>query len=158
MEKKTKNIFIATAILSVMAVSIAFASYIYPLSANTSYYEDNEVDKAIKIARDFLVQAPTFRYDGILDTLTLSDVQILESYPVQYIITITFNSRNAGYGDRAGLDLAQIITPHTAIIKVVNGEMVSAILDNQWDERVQNYVEIHYDDNPDGTVVIHNDE
>jgi len=90
--------------------------------------------RAIKIAKDFIVQAPTFKYDGISDTLNVTDVKMLESFPVQYIVTITFDSSHAGYGDREGQVLAQVITPHTAVVTVVNDNVISAILDDQWDE------------------------
>ncbi len=99
-------------------------------------------ERAVKIAIDFVVQAPTFKYDGISDTLEVIDVKILESFPVQYVVTITFDSRHAGYGDRTGQVLAQVITPHTEVVKVVDDEVVSAILDNQWDELRQEPVPI----------------
>ncbi|MFQ6095275.1 MAG: carboxypeptidase regulatory-like domain-containing protein, partial [Candidatus Bathyarchaeia archaeon] len=85
--------------------------------------------RAIKIAQDFIVQAPTYKYDGIRETLNVTDVKVLESFPVQYVITITFDSGHAGYGDRTGQVLAQVITPHTAVVKVVNDNVVSAVLD-----------------------------
>jgi hypothetical protein len=94
----------------------------------------NAGQRAEEIARDFIVQAPTFKFDGISDTLKVTDVKALEIFPVQYIITITFDSLNAGYGDRTGQEVREIITPHTAVVTVVNDNVVSAMLDNQWDE------------------------
>jgi hypothetical protein len=102
---------------------------------------DDPDERAIEIAKQFVIEAPTFKFDGILDTITVLDVQILESYPVQYVVTITFDSKHAGYGDRTGQQLAQVITPHHAVIKVVTGEVVSAILDGQWNELDQKTVE-----------------
>jgi len=90
--------------------------------------------RAIETANNFMIQAPTFRYDGILETLNVTDSKILESFPVQYVITLTFDSRYAGYGNREGQILAQVITPHSAVVKVVNGNVISAIIDNKWDE------------------------
>lgn len=90
--------------------------------------------RAIEIAKNFTVQAPTFKYDGILDTLNVTDSKILESFPVQYVITLTFDSTHAGYGNREGQILAQVITPHIAVVKVENGNVISAIIDNKWDE------------------------
>ncbi len=95
---------------------------------------DDAVDRAIQIARDFIIRAPTFRFDGIPETLNVTKVSILESLPLQYVITIDFESRHAGYGDRTGQALPGVITPHTAVVKVVRDNVVSAILDNQWDE------------------------
>lgn len=91
-------------------------------------------NRAIEIAKNFVIQAPTFKYDGILDTLNVTDSKILESFPVQYVITLTFDSRHAGYGNREGQILAQVITPHIAVVKVVNDNVISAIIDNKWDE------------------------
>ncbi|MCW3975391.1 MAG: hypothetical protein O2U61_00515 [Candidatus Bathyarchaeota archaeon] len=96
--------------------------------------------RAIEMAKNFIVQAPTFKFDGILDTLNVTDSRILESFSVQYIITLTFNSRHAGYGNREGQILAQVITPHIAVVKVVNDNVVSAIMDNKWDELHQEFI------------------
>jgi hypothetical protein len=99
--------------------------------------KDPEVENVIDIALEFLRNSATFKFDGIGETIEVKETRILESYPVQYIIIISFNSRHAGYGDRTGQVLAQVITSHSAWIKVVEGEVVSAILDNTWDELKQ---------------------
>jgi hypothetical protein len=90
-------------------------------------------ERAIDIAWDFIVESPTFRFDGLLDTLKIVDAVTLESFPEQHIITLTYDSTHAGYGDREGQMLAQVITTHTAKIKVVSENVVSAILDDTWD-------------------------
>jgi len=61
----------------------------------------------------------------------------LESWPVQYIVVLSFESSHAGYGDRTGEVLAQVVTTHVATVKVVNGEVVQAIIDETWDELKQ---------------------
>lgn len=94
-------------------------------------------ENAVKIAKDFIVQAPTFKFDGIVETLSVVDAVTLESFPVHYIVTITFDSRQAGYGNREGQILAQVITSHTAKVTVVSDKVVSATLDNTWDELKQ---------------------
>ena len=99
--------------------------------------EDPEVEKVVDIALEFLRNSATFKFDGIEETIEIEEIRILESYPVQYIVIINFDSRHAGYGDRTGQVLAQVITPHSAWIKIVEGEVVSAILDNTWDELKQ---------------------
>jgi hypothetical protein len=95
---------------------------------------DPETEMIIEIALEFLRNGATFKFDGIEETIEVEETRILESYPVQYIVIISFDSSHAGYGDRIGQALAQVITPHSAWIKVVNREVVSAILDNTWDE------------------------
>jgi hypothetical protein len=96
--------------------------------------EDSELDKAEEIALEFLKNSETFKFDGLEDTIKIEEVRILESYPVQYFFIIRFDSRHAGFGDRTGQVLAQVITPHSAWIKVVEDEVISAVLDNIWDE------------------------
>jgi hypothetical protein len=103
--------------------------------------EDPETEKVIDIALEFLRNGATFKFDGIEDSIKIEETRILESYPVQYIVIISFESRHAGYGDRAGQFLAQVITPHNTWIKIVEDEVVSAILDNTWDEL--NQKELH---------------
>lgn len=98
---------------------------------------ENAEQIAENIAKDFIIQAPTFKFDGIMDTLQVQDTIILESLPVQYVITITFDSTHAGYGDRTDQFVATVITHHTAKVTVENYNIVSAILDDKWDEQNQ---------------------
>lgn len=83
---------------------------------------------------DYIIKAPTFKFDGIPGTPTVTDGKVLESFPPQYVITIAFESKAAGYGDRSGKVLATVITKHIAVIKVVETRITSAILDDRWDE------------------------
>lgn len=96
--------------------------------------------KETQIAIEFLIQAPTFSYDGIDSSIEIIDVRSLLSYPVQHIVTLRFDSRNAGYGNRSGQEVDTVITPHIAVIKIVNGTVISTILDNEWDEILQEKV------------------
>lgn len=108
----------------------------------------SEDETAVDVALVFLKNGATFKFDGIPETLIIGETLILESYPIQYVVTITFDSRHAGYGDRTGQILAQVITRHTARITVVNGGVVSATLDDVWDEL--NQEELYQ---PDGEFV-----
>lgn len=89
---------------------------------------------AVNVAVHFLKNSPTYKFDGIPETLKVIDTRILESLPVQYVVTIAFDSRHAGYGDRTGQVLAQVITPHEIVITVVEGEVIRAVVDDKWDE------------------------
>ncbi|MCS4538575.1 MAG: hypothetical protein HYY67_06950 [Thaumarchaeota archaeon] len=91
-------------------------------------------DRIEEIAKNFIIDAPTFKFDGMPESLNITSIIVLESYPPQYVVTITFDSRHAGYGDRVGQALAQVITKHTAVVRIVQGKVTSAVLDNQWDE------------------------
>lgn len=96
-------------------------------------------DQAIELARTFTMDAPTFAFDGIPETLTVEYVSILESYPVQYRIKVTFDSAQAGFGNRTGQMLSQVITPHTMDVIVSEGNVISAVIDEQWDDLNHQY-------------------
>lgn len=84
------------------------------------------------IAKDFVRNEATFVFDGMEDTLKLvetSNSQATHSWQ----FTFQFDSSHAGYGDRTGQVLAQVITPHEAVVTVVQGEVTKAIMDGKWD-------------------------
>ena len=85
------------------------------------------------IAVQFLRNSPTFRFDGIESTLKLAGSEA-GAKPFTWIFNYEFQSRQAGYGDRTGMVLAQVITDHKAQIVLEQGAVVSAILDDRWDE------------------------
>jgi len=99
-----------------------------------------------ELAIDFVKSAPTFAFDGMDDSLTVEDVKILESFPVQYVVTINFESLHGGYGDRTDQFLTQAITPHTIIVTVVDGKITSAVIDDVWDEVNQEMLEDTFSD------------
>ena len=96
-----------------------------------------QISDAEEIALNWLRDAPTYGFDGVDGSMRIVDSYVAESYPEQYFITITFECSHAGYGDRTGEILAQVITEHTAAIKVVNNEVESAVIDGVWDELTQ---------------------
>ncbi len=81
---------------------------------------------------EWIMNAPTYKFDG--SGLELKEHLVLESFPEQHVLTYTFISNAAGYGDRTGKIIAQVITPHEIVVKVVNNQVVSAIIDGRWDE------------------------
>ena len=91
-------------------------------------------DGAVSTARSYLEGMPTFAFDGIEESIEVLDIVAMESYPVQYAVTIAFECRQAGYGDRTDQMLAQVITPHEVRIVVSAGEVRSAVIDGEWDE------------------------
>lgn len=95
---------------------------------------------AIDLAVYFLRNSPTYKFDGIHETVSVIDAKILESFPAKYVITISFDSRHAGYGDRSGQVLAQVITSHEIVITVVEGKVIGAVVDDKWDEFSQQVV------------------
>jgi len=47
--------------------------------------------------------------------------------------TFTFTSNRAGYGDRTGKMVAEVETPHVAVVTVENSRITSGIMDGKWD-------------------------
>ena len=131
-----KSLQIAFAALVAIIAVIGYAYYMSSSQAPPPVSDGSSAskDKPREIAKDFIVKAPTFKFDGISESLNVKSAVALQTYPPQHIITIEFDSRHAGYGDRTGQALAQVITKHTAVVKVVDGKVISAILENHWDE------------------------
>ena len=99
-------------------------------------------EQAKAVVVDFLTHALTFSFDGIAGTMNVTEVIALESYPVQYMVHVSFDSTHSGYGNRTGQILLQVITHHEAVVGVVNGQVVSAIIDQRWDELGQRYISV----------------
>ena len=89
-------------------------------------------DGSQRLAEDYLVSSPTFVFDGIEDTLRLVGIHPMLC-PFCWEFEFEFQCRHAGYGDRSGQAVAEVITPHTARIMVQEGEVVHAIMDDRWD-------------------------
>jgi hypothetical protein len=85
-----------------------------------------------EIAEEFVEDSPTFVFDGIEDSLVLTDTLALPD-PYCWQFVFEFDSSHAGYGDRTGLSLAEVITPHQAVVTVEQGEVTGAVLDGEWD-------------------------
>jgi len=85
------------------------------------------------IALNFLLGSATYRFDGIPNSLVLARSEG-DATSGRWVFDYKFQNRQAGYGDRTGMILAQVITDHQAEIIVKLGVVQSAILDGQWDE------------------------
>lgn len=92
-----------------------------------------------QIARDFVKNSPTFTFDGIEDTFSLTGDR---ETPGRYcwVFVFEFDSRQAGYGDRTGQVLAQVITPHQAVITLEQHWITAAVMDEKWDMRQQKFI------------------
>jgi hypothetical protein len=138
----------------VLTVVLAFALTAMSLNAARPLGDElSETDAAVEKALDFVRHSPTYLFDGMPETVKVVDTIIMESYPVQYVVIVEFDSRHAGFGDRAGQVLAQVITHHRAGVKVVDGEVVVAILDDVWDMVNQEEMEVFDEVDPDTPVV-----
>ena len=112
-------------ILSLIAISIFPILLLY--SAMT-YGEE----AAVRDAVSFLKSSPTYRFDGIPDSIRVESVERLA--PGRWRIILKFECRHSGYGDRSGLILLQVITPHRMELIIERGRVVEAVIDNLWDE------------------------
>ena len=85
------------------------------------------------IAEAYVRQSSTFQFDGLEDSLRLEAVRPLTACPGCYEYTWYFESQFPGYGDRSGLAIAPMRTPHRAKIVLAGGTVVSGVLDDAWD-------------------------
>jgi hypothetical protein len=88
-------------------------------------------EKSHSIALDYLRNSPTFKFDGIENTLKLVSTAALGKL-YSWRFDYEFQCRHAGYGDRSGQILLQVITFHKAQIVVEKGEVAYAVLDGKW--------------------------
>lgn len=115
-------------------------------TASENEVGQNQEPKAVSkeesqdIALGFVRNSPTFSFDGIENTPKLISSQGEEGTS-RWEFEYEFQSRQAGYGDRTGLMLAQVITDHRAQIVVEQGEVIQAVLDGQWDMLRQGMIE-----------------
>lgn len=91
------------------------------------------------IAREYVLNSPTFGFDGMEETLKLVATNTMRC-PCCWEFVFEFDGRHSGYGDRTGLVLLQVITPHTARIVVQEGDVASAVLDGKWDMTEQGMI------------------
>lgn len=89
-------------------------------------------DGAAYVAKGFILSEPTFRFDGMLDTLTI-DVTGTYPDPGMYEVTGGFTCAHGGYGDRNGVMVTEALTPHECRIIVLNGKVTSALMDGTYD-------------------------
>ncbi len=104
-------------------------------------FEPGDVGKVTEgesrdIAEDFVRNSATFAFDGAPGSLRLTETLLLRC-PSCWEFRFSFKSRHAGYGDRKGQILAQVITSHIASVVVENGEVTTASMDGKWDMLTQ---------------------
>ncbi len=88
-------------------------------------------DDAQGIALSFVRNEATFRFDGIEGTLNLVNSRRTDSGRREF--TYSYQCRQASYGDRTGMMLAQVITDHLAVVTMEAGVVTSGVLDGKWD-------------------------
>ncbi|MBN1370208.1 MAG: hypothetical protein JW954_08245 [Dehalococcoidaceae bacterium] len=97
-------------------------------------------EQARQKAEQFVRDCPTFVFDGIEDSLHLSET-LYPDIEHAWTFVFEFESRQAGYGDRTGQMLLQVITPHEATVTIEQDDIKTAILDGQWDMKTQQLID-----------------
>jgi len=126
-----RTAIIVVGLIVILSTLLAF------IGCKTSPPDEQESQR---IARDFLINSATFKFDGIKDSLELTATDTLKS-PYSWEFIYQFECSHSGYGDRSGQNLLQVIMPHTARIRVMQGQVAEAIVDNKWDEIEQVFLE-----------------
>lgn len=132
------------AIIGIIAIGVTVAYFVPAKTTLTSIPitpEEKEKNDALGVAQRYIVTSPTFAFDGDINTLDTEYVGSLESFPVQYMIKMAFDSAHGGFGNREGQMLTQAITHHKMDIVVSEGKVISAVTDETWDELNLQYVQ-----------------
>jgi putative hemolysin len=117
-----------------LGVFAAFILIIMLVSGCITGTSDDSKVLSAGIANRFIENSATYRFDG--SGLKQAGVQ-KGGCATCWQVAFQFTSAHAGYGNRSGQIVAQVITLHTAVVTVDDGKVISAILDDRWDEIAQ---------------------
>ena len=120
-----------------LLTAIVFTAIIVPTSIYALQYPSKVALTPGDAALAFVRDSATFKFDGVTSTLKVVDSAPGDSSPSQYIVTVSFQCLHGGYGDRTGQAVTEAVTPHTVAVNVVDGKVVSAVIDGSWDELAQ---------------------
>lgn len=97
---------------------------------------DPRIEKAKPVAEEFITSSPTYAFDGhglAFRSATASNDGVVLYY--------RFFSTYSGYGDRSLEEVpTRIEVKHDVVITVKNAQVVTAVLDEQWDMLTQEFV------------------
>ncbi|MCW3991364.1 MAG: hypothetical protein NWE79_01535 [Candidatus Bathyarchaeota archaeon] len=127
--------------LSIM-VALVIAGFfpaltLYAWQAQAGEHTEQE---AMDMAVHFLRNGPTFKFDGIPESLSVKGAFRARTPIPTWSVVIEFKCRHADYGDRTGRVLAQVVTPHEIAVIVEEGRVIRAVVDEVWDELNQREV------------------
>lgn len=97
-------------------------------------------EQAVEIAKQFILSGATFKWDGIpgsLQVVNVFNARTICGHEVSYLIELSFTCAHGGYGDRTGQPVTEALTDHVARIVVTRGQVIYAVIDEQWDELSQ---------------------
>jgi hypothetical protein len=93
-------------------------------------------ERSLAIAEDFLRDCPTFKYDGIHDSVRLSIIDVLPQLHC-WRFTFIFSCRHSGYGNRQGQRLLHMQERHRISVTIESGIITDAVIDDTWNEMQQ---------------------
>ncbi len=96
---------------------------------------DDYLENLTNQAKNWIeANAPTYVFDGM--ALTFEEIRGLDLVDCEncYEVEFSFNSRQAGYGDRTDGASAQVITSHTIVVFIEDGDVTRVITDGVYDE------------------------
>ena len=125
-------IIVAGIAFGILATVVLFSGY-FEDSQKIDEQEQNNETRIVNIAKQFIVSSPTFSYDGIAETLEI-DIISSNTSDSNFLLEGKFKTTHSGYGNRTKLDLSEDITSHTIEVLIVDEKIISAVIDNQWDE------------------------
>jgi len=122
-----------SAVLALIIVGFFPALTMYTWTTRSAGYTEQG---AVDLALHFMKTYPTFRFDGITDSVRVEKVDTLRMRWT-WVVTISFQCLHPGYGDRTGKILLQVVTNHFIVVTVREGTVTGAVIDGHWNEIVQ---------------------
>ena len=94
------------------------------------------VEEASKIAADFIRGSSTYMFDGIEGSINVSSSVQAQTFapPSFWIVTVEFDCRHSGYGNRTEQIVIEAVQHHVAVVHIAGGLVTAAVIDGVWDE------------------------
>lgn len=127
-----KGVIIVAGIVLVVISGVVLFLYDFDESQDTINGSEEETQKMRDISKQFIITSPTFSYDGISDSLEIQIISLDEASG--FLVEGKFKTNHSGFGNRVNLDLPEEITLHIIEMLIVDKKVISAVIDNQWDE------------------------
>lgn len=126
-------IIVAAIVLGLISVVVLFSNNFEDSQYSFDELTKDESQKIIDFTKQFIMTSPTFSYDGIPDSLEIK-ITSADASNSGFLLEGKFKTLHNGYGNRENSDLPEDITLHTILVSVVDEKIISAVIDNQWDE------------------------
>ncbi len=129
----------------IIALITVIGFFISSLEVPKEIEDDETKEEYIDLAKSWIREnVKTFTERGGSDLEYVRAVEVEEDI---YEVTFDFNSAFAGYGPKTEEEMAaQVITEHTVIVTLEDGEVTSAITDGRYDEINEKFLEEEEED------------